>query len=127
MKTITVFLCLLFLMGGSAYGDHTAPDGSEGPRVRQGGGDESSPQGGPRSDRSRGNSRDERRGPPPEAYTACVGKSAGSISQFTDPRGEALTGTCEEENGKMVLRPDKNKGSKQEQARDKAGRSNTIR
>ena len=127
MKTITVFLCLLFLMGGSAYGDQTAPDSSEGPRVRQGGGDEPSPQGGPRSDRSRGNSRDERRGPPPEAYTACEGKSAGSISQFTDPRGETITGICEEKDGKMVLRPDNNKGNRQGRANDDTGGSRVER
>jgi len=45
-------------------------------------------------------------GPPPEAYTACEGKSSGSTSQFVNPRGETVTGICQEENGKMVLRPD---------------------
>ncbi|MBI4720805.1 MAG: hypothetical protein HY770_06220 [Chitinivibrionia bacterium] len=87
---------------------------------------ERSQQGGPPSDGSRGSSRGERRGPPPEAYAACVGKTAGTISQFTDPRGETLTGTCEEESGRMVLRPDKNKGNRQKQAREGAGRSNTV-
>lgn len=54
--------------------------------------------------------KDERRGPPPEAYQACEGKSAGSTSQFVDPRGETLKGICEEENGKLVLRPDRRMG-----------------
>jgi heavy metal sensor kinase len=51
-----------------------------------------------------------RRGPPPEAYRACAGKSAGNVAQFTDSRGETVMGTCEkEENGVLVLRPDANR------------------
>ncbi|OUS05217.1 hypothetical protein A9Q81_05090 [Gammaproteobacteria bacterium 42_54_T18] len=46
-----------------------------------------------------------RRSPPPEAYDACEGKSAGDEAQFEDRRGETLTGSCEEDNGKLVLRP----------------------
>ncbi|MBL4797932.1 MAG: hypothetical protein JKY50_11005 [Oleispira sp.] len=53
----------------------------------------------------------ERRGPPPAAFTACEGKNEGNIAQFETPRGEILTGTCEEPRGKnagkLVLRPDK--------------------
>ena len=50
----------------------------------------------------------ERRGPPPEAYTACEGKSAGATAEMVTPRGETLTGTCEaERDGKLVLRPER--------------------
>ena len=62
-----------------------------------------------RPDRNNGQAGGNRQGPPPEAYKACEGKSAGSVSQFVNPRGETITGTCEAENGKMVLRPNANK------------------
>ena len=63
----------------------------------------------------------ERRGPPPAAFTACEGKNAGDTAQFENPRGEILTGTCEEPRGKnnranasgLVLRPD-NRPNKQQ-------------
>ena len=166
MKIIIVFFSLLFLMGGNAYSDQAAPRGAKGSQIRQGGGDESAPQGGPRfgpppeaykacegkiagstaqftgpdgetvigtcriadgrlvlrPDRPRGNSRDVRRGPPPEAYKACEGKSAGSSAQFASPRGETVKGTCEEEDGKMVLRPDDRRGSRSGQVSDGPGK-----
>ncbi len=53
-----------------------------------------------------------RQGPPPEAYTACAGKTAGAVSQFVNPRGETVSGTCELEGDKLVLRPYRNKGEK---------------
>ncbi len=59
-----------------------------------------------RPDRPPGDSRDGRRGPPPEAYAACEGKTVGSTAQFVNPRGETVTGKCESEAGRMVLRPD---------------------
>jgi two-component system, OmpR family, heavy metal sensor histidine kinase CusS len=59
--------------------------------------------------------RNERRGPPPEAYQACEGKSVGNRAQFIDARGEIIKGTCEKENGKLVLRPDANKTNRREQ------------
>lgn len=65
--------------------------------------------------------RGDRRGPPPEAYKACEGKSAGSAAQFTDPRGETMKGTCEEEDGKLVLRPDANKGDRRGQIHNGTG------
>ena len=70
---------------------------------------------------SSGNNRNgKRRGPPPEAYTACEGKSSGDSSQLTTPRGEVLTGSCEEgRDGKLVLRLDRPRGDReggQEQA-----------
>ena len=48
-----------------------------------------------------------RRTPPPEAFTACEGKSSGDASQFESQRGDVLKGTCEENNGKLVLRPER--------------------
>jgi hypothetical protein len=61
----------------------------------------------------RGNSRDGRRSPPPEAYKACEGKSVGSAAQFITPHGETIKGTCEQEDGKLVLRPNILKGERQ--------------
>ncbi len=48
-----------------------------------------------------------RQGPPPEAYSACEGKTAGDEAQFVDPHGETVTGTCEQEGERLVLRPDR--------------------
>ena len=59
--------------------------------------------------------RTDHRVPPPEAYQACEGKSMGNRAQFTDSRGEIIKGTCEKENGKLVLRPDANKRDRREQ------------
>lgn len=115
MKIITVLLGLLFLMGGSAYGDQAAPRGAEGSQIRQGGGGEFAPQGGPRH------------GPPPEAYKACEGKTAGSTAQFVNPRGETVKGTCEEEGGRLVLRPDHRKGDRQGPAHDRPGEGRVER
>ena len=47
-----------------------------------------------------------RQGPPPEAYTACEGKSEGDAAEFEGPRGETVTGTCELDGDSLVLRPD---------------------
>ena len=47
-----------------------------------------------------------RQGPPPEAFRACEGKSAGDEAQFIDLRGETVTGKCEQEGDQLVLRPD---------------------
>jgi heavy metal sensor kinase len=62
---------------------------------------------------------DVRGSPPLEAYRACEGKSAGSRSQFSDSRGETLSGTCEQdEEGRLVLRPDRNRRDREQQASD---------
>ncbi len=150
MRIITMVFCLLFLMGGLVQAQ-PAPRNEEGSQVRQDTTGQMSPQGGRgfgpppeafkacegksagstaqftnprgetvtgtcrsdgerlvlRPDRAPGNSQDGRRGPPPEAYKACEGKTVGSTAQFVDPRGETLKGTCGEENGKLVLRPDR--------------------
>ncbi|WP_435237666.1 hypothetical protein ACR30L_08955 [Psychromonas sp. PT13] len=48
----------------------------------------------------------DRQGPPPEAITACEGKSAGDSADFEGRNGDSITGTCEEINGQLILRPD---------------------
>ena len=45
-------------------------------------------------------------GPPPEAYTACEGKSEGETAEFESPQGDTVTGTCEMEGDRLVLLPD---------------------
>ncbi len=65
-----------------------------------------------RPDHSTERSDGRRQGPPQEAYTACEGKNTGDEAQFVDPRGETVTGTCEQEGDQLVLRPDRNKGGK---------------
>lgn len=47
-------------------------------------------------------------GPPPEAYSACDGKSEGDTASFESPRGDTITGTCTKgKNGdRLVLHPD---------------------
>jgi hypothetical protein len=45
-------------------------------------------------------------GPPPEAYTACEGMAAGDTAEFISPRGDTVTGTCEADGDRLVLRPD---------------------
>jgi two-component system, OmpR family, heavy metal sensor histidine kinase CusS len=82
----------------------TRPPGPDGGRIRPSG-----PDG------------ENRRSPPLEAYKVCEGKRAGSPAQIVNHRGETLTGTCEEEDGKLVLRPDANKGIRQGQGRDGPG------
>jgi len=58
------------------------------------------------SGQERSDQQGERRGPPPEAYTACEGKSSGVSAQMVTPQGDTQTGTCEtERDGTLVLRP----------------------
>ncbi|MFH2093273.1 MAG: hypothetical protein ABIJ31_13000 [Pseudomonadota bacterium] len=45
-------------------------------------------------------------GPPPEAYTACENKNEGDTSEFISPHGDTVTGTCEQQGDRLVLRPD---------------------
>ena len=47
-----------------------------------------------------------RQGPPPEAYTACDGKSAGDKAEFESPHGDTVTGTCVQRGDRLVLHPD---------------------
>ncbi len=47
-------------------------------------------------------------GPPPEAFTACEGKSA----------GDTVTGTCEEQGDQLVLRPDNPPGRRNHNTSD---------
>jgi hypothetical protein len=157
MKIVTAFLCLLFIAGSSAYGGQTDSRGTGGAQIKTSATGEVSPHVVPhpgpppeaykacegktaggiaqftsprgetitgtcmvadgrlvlRPDRAPNNSGDQRRGPPPEAYAACLGKSAGSVAQFVNPWGETVKGTCESEDGKMVLRPDSNRQNRQ--------------
>ncbi len=75
-----------------------------------------------RPDHHRGNQeRRGRQGPPPEAYTACEGKTIGDAAQFVNPGGKEVYGTCEQEGSgrgsgsgsksgsKLVLRPDRSR------------------
>ena len=47
--------------------------------------------------------------PPPEAYTACQGKSAGDAASFVTPWGETVEGVCVVKDAKLVLRPDRHR------------------
>jgi hypothetical protein len=58
-----------------------------------------------RPDRLEGKSGGKSFNPPPEAYKACEGKKVGDASQFVNQRGETVRGTCEERDGKLILRP----------------------
>lgn len=60
-------------------------------------------------DKGYGQLRDSQDGPPPEAFKACEGKSAGSPAQLVGPLGETVSGICEERGGKLVLRPNSTK------------------
>jgi hypothetical protein len=74
-----------------------------------------------RPDRSKRNSSGQHHGPPPEAYTACEGKSAGDAAEFVGLRGNTVTGTCEQEGDRLVLRPDNPPGGESGgRARNKA-------
>lgn len=44
-------------------------------------------------------------GPPPEAFTACEGKTAGAEVTFSGRNGESITATCEERDGELVAVP----------------------
>ena len=44
-------------------------------------------------------------GPPPEAYTACQGKNVGDVAEFVNPKGETMSGICEQDKDRLVLRP----------------------
>lgn len=57
-------------------------------------------------------------GPPPEAYTACEGKSAGDTAEFESPHGDTVTGTCEEQGDQLVLRPDNPPGRRNNNTSD---------
>ncbi|SFD99949.1 hypothetical protein [Paracidovorax konjaci] len=43
--------------------------------------------------------------PPPEAYTACQGKTEGATVTLTMPDGKSLQGTCRTMNGTLVAMP----------------------
>ena len=135
MKTINVLMCLLLISGGIAYAQQGGSNFGPPPEAYKACEGKSAgstsqfvnPRGETvtgtceqegnklvlRPDRSKEQSGGKRQGPPPEAYKACEGKSAGSTSQFVNPRGETVTGTCEQKGNKLVLRPDREKGDRQ--------------
>jgi len=43
---------------------------------------------------------------PPEAITACKGKSEGTAVQFTTSRGDTLKGVCKQFEGMLVAMPE---------------------
>lgn len=47
-----------------------------------------------------------RKGPPPEAISACEGKQVGDIVEFTGRRGETLKATCKEMEGQLAAVPE---------------------
>lgn len=61
-----------------------------------------------------GGQREGRQGPPQEAIDACVGMNAGDAASFTSPRGDDVTGICEERDGQLILHPDNPPGRRQE-------------
>ncbi|GAB6042896.1 hypothetical protein [Endothiovibrio diazotrophicus] len=79
----------------------TCEESPDGLVLRPAGGAGGGPGGGPQSG--------DRRGPPPEAYTACEGKSAGERAEMNTPRGDTMQGTCEESPEGLVLRPERNR------------------
>ena len=78
MKKIIIFIVMFGLCAATAFGADTDQQ------------------------RSRGR----HQGPPPEAYEACEGKSEGDTAEFVSPHGDTVTGTCEQEGDRLVLRPD---------------------
>ena len=55
---------------------------------------------------SRDNQRRPPHGPPPEAITACEGRSVNDSVKFTGRWGESIEATCQEKDGKLVAVPD---------------------
>lgn len=49
--------------------------------------------------------RDQRMKPPPEAYTACEGKSEGASVRVTTPDGKTIEATCRSLDGQLVAAP----------------------
>jgi len=47
-----------------------------------------------------------RRGPPPEAFEICEGKSEGDSVSFTTPKGDSVEATCKLMREKLVAVPD---------------------
>ena len=81
LRKAQIFFALLTICTTTAFGADTAPNQNRG---RQ-------------------------HGPPPEAYTACEDKTVGDTSQLVSPRGDTISGTCEQEGDRLVLRPDRSR------------------
>ena len=127
IKSVTPLIVLLLILSGIAYGQQSSPPpeaykacegksaGSAAQLVDPSGEtvsgtcEEKNGKLFLRLDRTIGNSGGSSVSPPPEAYKACEGKSAGSAVQSVGPSGETVSGTCEEKNGRLFLRPDRTK------------------
>ena len=135
MKTINMLMCLLLITGGIAYaqqgGSNFGPPPEAYAACKDKKAGDSATLVNPKGETVTGTCWQEgkqlvlrpthpkkqsgakKHGPPPEAYQACEGKGAGSAAQFVNPRrAQPVKGTCVEDNGKVVLRPDSNKGNK---------------
>lgn len=44
-------------------------------------------------------------GPPPEAFTVCVGKKAGDAVTITTPRGDQIKAVCDIFDARLVAKP----------------------
>ena len=127
IKSVTPLIALLLILSGIVYGQQLSPP-PEAYKACEGKSAGSAsqfvdPRGGTVSgickevdgklilqpDLPRGKSGGRSTSPPPEAYKACEGKSAGSASQFVGPRGRTVSGICKEVDGKLILQPDRPK------------------
>ena len=135
MKTINVLICLLIIMGGIAYAQQGGSNFGPPPEAYAACKDKKAgdtvsfvnPKGETitgiceqegnqlvlRPNRNKGQSGGKRQGPPLEAYAACKAKKAGDTALFVNPKGETITGTCEQEGNQLVLRPDRNRRGRQ--------------
>ena len=58
------------------------------------------------ADNDQQKSKHRHQGPPPEAFAVCEGKSAGDTAEFVSPHGDTVTGVCELQGNRLILRPD---------------------
>lgn len=58
------------------------------------------------SDHKGGPDGDGRKGPPPEAFKACEGKSAGDKVSMSGPEGKSMSATCHDMKGKLAAMPE---------------------
>ena len=77
--SLIIVLLAMFVLSGSMGNEVTAQAGRDGGRPQ---------------------------GPPPEAFTACEGKSVGDSAEFVNPHGDTVTGTCQQQGDRLVLIPD---------------------
>jgi len=78
--------------------------GQSGPGKMNGSGQMNGP-GQQSGSRAAGGGMNDRRGPPPEALSACEGSSDGNSCSFTGRNGEALSGTCHTHGEQLACAP----------------------